>query len=187
MMAAWGHGAERRKEQAMTGTDSGAIARWDLTAPESLVLRDGPYWAAKPAEVIKVAVLELVTRRVLRLVEVESRDRRGRRTTEMVLGAGGRPVPVEGPLAPVARIALEASATNYPDGTVGVGIPSFANTFVAKHGNNQHKYIQQSVRPALVGTAGADKQRGLILPPEPRRRARASPRPAPPSARASLT
>jgi hypothetical protein len=26
-------GAERRKERAMTGTNPGALARWDLTAP----------------------------------------------------------------------------------------------------------------------------------------------------------
>jgi hypothetical protein len=146
----------------MTGTDSGAIARWDLTAPESLVLRDGPYWA-KPAEVIKVAVLELVTRRVLRLVEVETRDRRGRRTTEMVIGVGGRPAPVEGPLASVAKIALEASATNYADGTVGVDIRSFAKTFVAKHGNNPHRFIQQSVRPALEARGLFTRRPGKLL------------------------
>ena len=89
----------------MIRTDSQATARWDLSAPESLVLRDGPQ--AKPADVIKLAVLELVTRRVLRLVEVESRDRRGTRSTEMMIVAGGRPAPLDGPLAPVANIALE--------------------------------------------------------------------------------
>ena len=132
----------------MIRTEPHATARWELTAPESFVLRNGPY-GSKPAEVIKLAVLELVTRRVLRLVEVESRDRRGGRTTEMVIGAGGRPAPLDGPLAPVAKIALEASAQTYPDGTVGLSIPGFAKAFVAKHGNLPHRYILQSVLPAL--------------------------------------
>ena len=131
----------------MIDTAPDAPARWDLSAPESLVLRDGPN--AKPAEVIKLAVLELVTRRVLRLVEVETRNKRGKVKTEVVIGAGSRPAPTEGPLAVVARIALEAKVQTRPDGTVGIGLPAFARVFVASHKNVPKSFIDHSVLPAL--------------------------------------
>ena len=131
----------------MIDTEPATSTRWYLTAAESLVLRDGS--RAKPAEVLKLAVLELVTRRVLRLVEVEGRDWRGRPKPETVIGAGARPAPLDGPLAPIAAIALEASAKTYPDGTVGLGIPAFAHAFRIKHGNSPGQYIERSVLPAL--------------------------------------
>ena len=131
----------------MIQTDQAAATRWELTAPESIVLRDGT--RAKPAEVLKVAVLELVTRRVLRLIEVERRDWRGRLRSETVIGAGARPAPLDGPLAPIASIALEATARTYPDGTVGLSIPAFAHAFKVQHRNIPGLYIQQTVLPAL--------------------------------------
>ena len=51
----------------MPPIDPDATTRWDLAAPESLVLRDGPQ--VKPADVVKLALLELITRRVLRRVK----------------------------------------------------------------------------------------------------------------------
>ena len=131
----------------MIDTEPTTTERWDLTAPESLVLRDGT--RAKPAEVLKLAMLELVTRRVLRLVEVEGRDWRGRPRGEMVIGAGARPAPLDGPLAPIASIALEAPAKTYPDGTVGLSVQAFTYAFRVKHGNSPGQYIQRSVLPAL--------------------------------------
>ena len=145
----------------MIETELDTTTRWDLTAPESLVLRDGT--RAKPGEVLKLAVLELVTRRVLRLVEVEGRSWRGRPTSETVIGAGARPAPVDGPLAPIAAIALEATAKTYPDGTVGLGIPAFTHAFRIKHGNSPGQYVERSVLPALEARGLFERRQGKWL------------------------
>jgi len=78
-------------------------APWPLSAPESLVLRDGA--AGQEVAALKLAVLELVGRRVLR---VESERRRfGRRTW---VAPGGSAPPATGPLAGLARTCLEQTA-----------------------------------------------------------------------------
>lgn len=145
----------------MIETAPEATTRWDLTAPESLVLRDGP--GAKPAEVVKLAVLELVTRRVLRLVEVETRSRRGKPKSEVVIGAGARPAPTDGPLERVATIALEAKAQTYPDGTVGIAMPAFARVFVANYKNAPKLFIEHSVLPALEARGLYSRERRKFL------------------------
>ena len=131
----------------MIDTEPTTAKRWELSAPESLVLREGT--RANPAEVVKLAVLELVTRRVLRLVEVDGRDWRGRPKGELVIGAGSQPAPLDGPLAPVARAALEAEAKTYPDGTVGLSLPAFSYAFRVRNANSPTLYVQRSVLPAL--------------------------------------
>lgn len=138
----------------MIATQPEAATRWDLTAPESVVLRDGP--GAKPGDVIKVAVLELVTIRVLRLVEVQARGWRGKPKTEVVIGVGSRSAPTDGPLAIVANIALDTKAQTFPDGTVGLGMQNFAMAFAAKHGGAAQLYIPRTVLPAL-------EARGLFM------------------------
>ena len=132
----------------MIDTELDTTTRWQLTAPESLVLRDGPH--AKPAEVVKLALLELVARRALRLVEVETRGLFGRRGTEVVIGTGSQAAPADGPLGPVATLALDAKAHTYPDGTVGIGLRSFAMTCAARFGRPPRLYIDRWVLPALV-------------------------------------
>jgi hypothetical protein len=127
--------------------DPGASDPWHLSAPESLVLRDGP--RAKPADVVRVAVLELVARRVLRLVEVETRGLLGRPGTEVVVGAGSQPAPADGPLAAIADIALESKARTYPDGTVGIAVHSLAMACAARYGRPPRLFIDRSVLPAL--------------------------------------
>ena len=90
---------------------------WDLTAPESLVLRDGP--GANRAQAIKLGLLELLTRSSLRLVDAAGRNWRGRDQVEKILVRGTQPVPTSGALAPIAAAFHNTPEKRFPDGKVG--------------------------------------------------------------------
>jgi hypothetical protein len=93
--------------------------RWELSAPESQMLLWGP--ETGDAWVVKLAIMELVVRRVLRLVSVP--DRRllffSKRTTVLVPAlrlddAAGR--------ALTAVVVAFPKTRTYPDGTAGVSV-----------------------------------------------------------------
>ena len=69
--------------------------RWELSAPESYVLMHGPN--ADGAEAFKMAVLELVMRGALQIVQAEQRGRFGRRSQVTVLAPGTGPSTVDAP------------------------------------------------------------------------------------------
>jgi hypothetical protein len=116
---------------------------WTLSAPEWLVLREGA--AGQGVAALKLAVLELVGRRVLR---VESEQRRlGRRT--WVAPGGGAP-PATGPLAGLARTSLRETAG-------GRGrLDKVVARHLRAHGRSADRWLEDEVLPGL-------EARGLLV------------------------
>ena len=121
---------------------------WELTAPESLVLRDGP--RADRAQIVKLGLLELVTRGSLRLVDVEGRNWLGRRRVEKVLASGHRPLPSTGPLAQIATALYNATPRSLPDGTSGRRISSVAQAFATGARTRGDRYRDETILPGLA-------------------------------------
>ena len=123
---------------------------WPLSAPESHVLRDGAAGQGVPA--LKLAVLELVGRRVLR-VEAEPRWW-GRRTW---VAAGSGAPPATGPLAGLARTCLSETAGGRRrlDGVVSRHLRS--------HGRSAERWLEDDVLPGLRarGLLACDERRTL--------------------------
>ena len=122
---------------------------WDLTAPESLVLRDGP--GANRAQAIKLGLLELLTRSSLRLVDAAGRNWRGRDQVEKILVHGTQPVPTSGALAPIAAAFHNTPEKRFPDGKVGRAIKDVARTFATDPRWRGNKYVREVVLPELAG------------------------------------
>src|SRR4051794_33138883 len=102
-------------------------AKWELTAPESYVLLHAA--AMLNAEPFKLAVLELVGRRALKLVEVEESGAFGRHKRLSVLAEGAEPKrQSEPPLAAVQELFQQTPLHGFPDGTLGVSVSDFART-----------------------------------------------------------
>ena len=113
---------------------------WELTAPESLVLRDGP--GADRAMALKLGLLELVARGSLRLVDVEGRNWIGRARVDKVLVSGHRPVPGTGPLAPIGAAYHNTPSRQFPDGTTGRPVAAVAQTLARSRAHRR-----QTLRP----------------------------------------
>jgi hypothetical protein len=108
--------------------DTGSVvgwprSRWELSAAESYTLLYGPR-TSKPSQPFKLAVLELVSRRVLELVEVE-RSGFLRRKKIAVLSAGEGTTNNEVLLA-VQNVYIGCGKTVYPGGLVGVEVKTLA-------------------------------------------------------------
>jgi hypothetical protein len=108
--------------------DTGSVvgwprSRWELSAAESYTLLYGPR-TSKPSQPFKLAVLELVSRRVLELVEVE-RSGFLRRKKIAVLSAGEGTTNNEVLLA-VQNLYIGCGKTVYPGGLVGVEVKTLA-------------------------------------------------------------
>ena len=125
-------------------------APWSLSAPESLVLRDGVAGQATPA--LKLAVLELVGRGVLR---IESEPRRwGRRTW---VAAGACPPPATGPLAGLARTCLQEA------GGARGRLDKAVARHLRAHGRSAERWLEDDVLPGLErrGLLARDERRTL--------------------------
>ena len=139
----------------------GSASEWDLTAPESLVLRDGPKAARQ--QVVKLALLELVTRGSLRLVDVEGRSWIGRSRVEKILASGHRPLPNTGPLAPIATAFYNATPATLPDGTSGRRISSVAQAFATGARTGGNRYRDETILPGLAARALYRRERSRLL------------------------
>jgi len=134
---------------------------WDLTAPESLVLRDGP--KADRVQVVKLGLLELVTRGSLRLVDVEERTLLGRSRVERILASGHRPLPSTGPLAQIATAFYNATPTSLPDGTSGRKISSVAKAFAASSRTAGNRYRDDTILPGLAARGLYRRERDRLF------------------------
>ena len=108
--------------------DTGSVvgwprSRWELSAAESYALLYGSR-TSKPSQPFKLAVLELVSRRVLELVEVE-RSGFLRRKKIAVLSMGDGTTDNEVLLA-VQSLYLGCGKTVYPGGLVGAEVKTLA-------------------------------------------------------------
>jgi hypothetical protein len=138
-----------------------STSEWDLTAPESLVLRDGP--SADRAQVLKLGLLELVTRGSLRLVDVNGRTLLGRSRLEKVLASGHRPLPTTGPLAPIASAFYNATPKTLPDGTSGRTIASVARAFAKGARTGGNRYRDETILPGLATRGLYRRERYRLL------------------------
>ena len=120
---------------------------WDLTAPESLVLRDGP--RADRSVAVKLGLLELVTRRSLRLVDIPDRGWFGRPKVEKVLARGTEPLPRTGALAPIATAFLLAPEKRHADGTAARSVKDLARAFASGKRTRGNRYISDILMPEL--------------------------------------
>src|SRR5918998_4178701 len=108
--------------------DRGEVAgwprsRWELSAAESYVLLYGPK-SSKPSQPFKLAVLELVSRRVIELIEIEkSGFLRTREIPVLVKGEGRTENKV---LLAVRDLYFSCGKTVYPNGVVGVEVKTLA-------------------------------------------------------------
>ena len=141
---------------------------WDLTAPESLVLRDGP--GANRAQAIKLGLLELLTRNSLRLVDTAGRNWRGREQVEKILVRGTQPVPSTGALGPVAAAFHNTPEKPFPDGKVGRAIKDVARTFATDPRWRGNKYVREVILPELAGRGLYVRQPDHVLGIFPRTR-----------------
>lgn len=116
--------------------DSGEVAgwprnRWELSAAESYALLYGPK-TSKPSQPFKLAVLEVVSRRVLELVEVEKSGFFGsKRVTVLARGEGKTDNRV---LQEVRDLYFACGKTVYPNGVTGVEVKS-----LAEHAGRQYR------------------------------------------------
>jgi hypothetical protein len=121
---------------------------WTLTAPESYVLLHGPH--ASGRETFKLALLDLIARGTLRLVEVTGRGVVGRGRRTRVLAPGPTPVPPAAqPLASVWLVYSGVLLRSYAGGVTGVPVAALARAAVRRY-RSLDRYRFEEVVPALV-------------------------------------
>jgi hypothetical protein len=108
--------------------DPGEVAgwprnRWELSAAESYALLYGPK-TSKPSQPFKLAVLELVSRRVLEMVEVEKSG--FFRTKKVAVLRKGEGTTDNAVLLAVRDLFLTSDKSEDPDGVSGVEVKSLA-------------------------------------------------------------
>ena len=122
-------------------------SRWELPAPESHVLLAGVKGSGKQA--MKLALLELVARRLLAIVTVEESGRlRTSRTAVLVPGAA-RSQPTARSLQALLELYAQASPRTYKDGTTGVAVAELA-TAARKRYRTLGGYVETEVLPELA-------------------------------------
>ena len=122
--------------------------RWELASPESYVLLHGA--DRLDGEPFKLAVLELVGRRALKLVEVEESGLFGMRNRVSVLATGTEPKrQPERSLAAVQEIFELTPLHGFSDGTVGVAVRDFAKVAQRRY-NPISQYGQLEILPTLL-------------------------------------
>lgn len=95
-----------------------AANRWELSAPESHALLYGP--KAKPGQVLKLAVLELVARKALALVEVEEPGFFGTKKAAVLTDGPERGLSLGSrPLAAVLDLYGGIPRNSFPGGVTG--------------------------------------------------------------------
>jgi hypothetical protein len=99
--------------------------QWDLPGPDSYVLLNG---LDRPdTQPFKLAIMELVGRRVLKLVEIDESGVFGIRHRVNVLSEGdAHKSPPERSLAAMRQLFSEVNLGAFSDGTVGVKVEDFA-------------------------------------------------------------
>lgn len=117
---------------------------WELTAPESYVLLNGP--SASGAEALKLAVLELVARGLLRIVEAEEAGPFGsqRRARVLVRTRGARP-----PTTPVLA-SVWTLYTGIPPRTFGEGIEGVPVDELAREAQSRYKPLRRFVERVIM-------------------------------------
>ena len=134
---------------------------WQLSAPESAVLVNGV--GVPGRESFKLALMELLSRGVLRLTEVRERARLfGTRRTK-VLTDGSRPgQPRQAVLARVWSLYHAQPAKVFPDGTHGVELSDFLRAARQRDGGVQ-RFTTSVVIPALVERGLLERQEKRLL------------------------
>ena len=119
---------------------------WELTAPESYVLLHGP--SASGAETFKLAVLELVARGFLKLVQVEEASTLGgqHRLDGLVRGARAKP-PAEPALASVWTLYASIPTRTFVDGSEGVPVDE-----LAREAQRRYKLLRHFVERVVMST-----------------------------------
>ncbi|MDP8923721.1 MAG: hypothetical protein M3O34_12675, partial [Chloroflexota bacterium] len=121
---------------------------WQLSAPESFVLLNGP--KAVGAEAFKLGVLELVTRNVFKIVNVEEPGMRGRRKTTAVLVEGTASSAASGAaLQSIVELYRQQRQRTFKDGTIGVPVAELARAATRRY-KTLAKYRDQEILPSLV-------------------------------------
>jgi hypothetical protein len=151
----------------VTTTRAPSVA-WELSAPESLVLRDGP--SADRAQAIKLGLLELLTRNSLRLVDTTGRNWLGREQVEKLLVRGSQPLPDRGVLAPIAKAFLNTAEKRTADGKSGRAIKDVARTFATGQRTGGGKYVTEIILPELAARGLFVRQLDHVLGIFPRTR-----------------
>src|SRR3954469_244891 len=106
--------------------------RWRLTAPESYVLLYGP---KSGGSALKLALLELVARECLELVEVEERGAFGRARRVATLRDGSRRRDPGGPpLDAVVELLGSVQTEGSEDGSGGVPVAEFTRAARKRYG-----------------------------------------------------
>jgi hypothetical protein len=147
--------------------------RWELSAPESLVLLWGP--ETGDAWAVKVALLELIVRRVLRLATAEDRRFFLFSSYPHILAPGIRLDPSAGrPL----RMPIEVypKPRTYADGTFGVPVETLAQAVFTRNWRRVRTrpwsvkldrsgggYVQAKVLPALLDRGLFERDRSTHL------------------------
>lgn len=109
-------------------------SRWELSAAETYALLYGPK-TSKPSQPFKLAVLELVSRRVLALIEIEKSGFLGtRKIAVLSRGEGGTDNRV---LLAVRDLFFSCGKTVFPDGVVGVEVKSLAEQAGKRYGQEK--------------------------------------------------
>jgi hypothetical protein len=146
-----------RERIAMVSTQSTGAGtdRWDLTAPESWVLLNGPKADSQP---FKLGLTELMARGALRLIE--SKGRFGKKTVLLADGLRAS-APNEAALRALWELYRRGSTKTTPDGT-GVPVDQLARSAKSTFGS-VGGYVHRAVLPGLVERGLFEKKEGRFL------------------------
>ena len=126
-------------------TETVRAGRWQLSAPESSVLLAGP--GSRDGDVLKLAFMELVVRKTLRLVTVKERRLYfwSKRTNVLTVERH-----VASPPSRSLRAVIDThpQLRSYPDGTFGASTESWARTVFERY-RKYGGYVQAEVLPVL--------------------------------------
>lgn len=126
-------------------TDTMRTDRWQLSAPESSVLMAGP--GSRDRDVLKLALMELVVRKTLRLVSIKERRLYfwSKRTNVLTVDPH-----VTRPPSRSLQAVIDAHPRlrSYADGTFGASVETWARTVFDRY-RQRGGYVQAEVLPAL--------------------------------------
>ncbi len=127
-------------------TETMRAGRWQLSAPESSVLLAGP--GSRDGDVLKLALMELVVRKMLRLVSVQERRLYfwSKRTNVLTVDP-----PVARPPSRSLRAVMDAhpSLRSHADGTFGASVEAWAKAVFERY-RGRGGYVQAEVLPSLA-------------------------------------
>ena len=126
--------------------------------------------SASRAQAVKLGLLELLTRRSLRLVDVVSRDWRGRDRVEKILVRGTQPFPESGALKPIATAFYNTVEKPFAGGIAGRSIKDVARTFAMSRRTRANMYVSDIILPDLAARGLYARQLDHVLGIFPRTR-----------------